>query len=218
MCAKRSVGQLTDALIRPDLSRQARQARQARQRSGQRPGQRPGSQTLHLCMFQRPRAIKHYTCACLSACGAPNITHMQIRALKSHLDRQWHSESTFGHGCTDPEFEKRRTKAHLYTVARFLNLTFWKRVVRLHGFRIWSRRCACHDSNYAHKAETRFLIMATRPKRSLNSLELRLCTFGAARTLWSYACACLELHERFGVTPVHVRRSTEHKKIQEIMK
>ena len=123
--AKRGVGQLADALIRFDLSKQARQARQARQRSGQKPGRcQATNQTLHLCMFQRPRAIKHYTCACLSACGAPNITHMQIRALKSHLDRQWHSESTFGHGCTVPEFEKRRTKAHLYTVARFQNVTW----------------------------------------------------------------------------------------------
>ena len=36
--AKRGVGQLADAPIRPDLSRQARQARQARQMSGQKPG------------------------------------------------------------------------------------------------------------------------------------------------------------------------------------
>ena len=27
-----------------------------------------------------------------------------------------------------------------------------------------------------------------------NTLELRLCMFGAAQTLWSYACACLVLH------------------------
>ena len=166
----------------------------------------PGNQTLHLCVFQRPRAIKHYICACLSACGAPDITPVHISASKSIQTL---------HLCM---FERLRSTKHYNTVARFLNLTFWKRVARLHGFRIWSLRCACHDSNYGNQAETRFLIVATRPKRSLNSLELRLCTFGAARTLWSYACACLELHERFGVTPVHVRRSTERKKIQEIMK
>ena len=92
--AKRGVGQLADALIRPDLSRQARQARQVRQRSGQR----PGSQTLHLCMFQRPRAIKHYTCACPSAHGAPNTTPVHSRVLTEHqtlhLCRFEHSWST----------------------------------------------------------------------------------------------------------------------------
>ena len=64
----------------------------------------------------------------------------------------------------------------------------------------------------------RFPIMATKPKRGLNTLELRLCMFGAARTLWSYARACLAPPKRFGATPVHVRCSTGHKKIQEIMK
>ena len=117
---------------------------------------------------------KHYTCACLSACGAPNTTPVHIRALKPHLDRHGPSENAFGHGCTVPACDT---------------------VERLHGSRIWSRRCACHDSNYDNKAERRFPIMATKPKRSLNSLELRLCMFGAAQTLWSYACACLVLRK-----------------------
>ena len=114
VCAKRGVGQLADALIRPDLSRQARQARQARQRSGQR--QRPGRgqadarqmpdrgqsahesqntapvqvralmnhQTLHLCKFERSRSTKHYNCAGSSAHEAPNITPVQVRAPMEH--------------------------------------------------------------------------------------------------------------------------------------
>ena len=56
--------------------------------------------------------------------------------------------------------------------------------------------------------------MATKPKRGLNTLELRLCMFGAAQTLWSYARACLVLLKRFGATPVHVRRSTGHQSMQ----
>ena len=185
---KRGVGQLADALIRFDLSKQAKQARQARQRSGQM----TGNQTLHLCMFQRPRAIKHYTCACLSACGAPNITPMHVRALKPHLDRQWQSESTFGHGCTVSEFQKHRPKAHLDTVARFQNVT------RLSG---------CTVPEFGPEGALAMIpIMTTKPKgdfqswqpsrkRCLNHLELRLCMFGAAQTLWSYACACLVLRK-----------------------
>ena len=64
----------------------------------------------------------------------------------------------------------------------------------------------------------RFQIMATKPKRGLNTLELRLCMFGAARALWNYACACPAPPKRFGATPVHMRCSTGHKKIQEMMK
>ena len=45
--------------------------------------------------------------------------------------------------------------------------------------------------------------MATKPKRSLNSLELRLCMFGAARTLWSYSCACVALH----LTSTHAKKA-----------
>ena len=74
-----------------------------------------------LCMSERSRSTRHYTCACLSACGAPTITPMHIRALKPHLGRQEPSESKFGRGCTVPECEKRRTKAHLVRVAQILN-------------------------------------------------------------------------------------------------
>ena len=175
------------------------------------PGQRPGSQTLHLCVFQSPKATKHHTRARPSACGALSVTPMQIRALKPHLDRRGLHESKFGRGCTVPESEKRRTKSLLDTVIRFQNVT---RAEIAQG----SRRCAGHDSIWRHKAQMRFPIMATKPKRGPNTLELRLCMFGAARAFWSYACACLAPSKRSRATPVHVWCSTGHKKIQEIMK
>ena len=61
---------------------QAGQAGQAKVRTEAR--QRPSSQTLHLYMFQSPRAIKHYTCACPSAHGAPNATPVHARVLTDH--------------------------------------------------------------------------------------------------------------------------------------
>ena len=152
-------------------------------------------------MFERLRSTKHYTCARSSAQAAFGSTRAERKHIWTRLHgskiRKTSNECTCRHGCTFPECDM---------------------VARLHGSRIWSRRYTCHDSNYVNKAKMRFPIMATKPKRSLNSLELHLCMFGAARTLWSYACACLELHERFGVTPVHIRCSTGHKQIQEIMK
>ena len=159
-------------------------------------------ETLHLCMFERLRSTKHYTYADSSAQVAFGSTmaqrkHFWTRLRGSKIRKKTSNESTLGHGCTFPECDM---------------------VARLHGSRIWSRRCTCHDSNYDNKAEMRFPIMATKPKRSLNTLELRLYIFGAAQTLWSYACACLEQPKRFGATPVHVRCSTRRKKIQEIMK
>ena len=109
--AKRGVGQLADALIRPDLSRQAKQARQVRQRSGQR----PGSQTRHLCMFQRSRAIKHYTCACPSAPGTPDTTPVHTRVLTEHKTLRL---CTFERS-SSILIHKGKAKAHVDIVARF---------------------------------------------------------------------------------------------------
>ena len=158
----------------------------------------PEHQTLHLCMFERLRSTKHYTYAHSSAQAAFGSTRAERKQIWTRLHgsriRKTSNESTFGHGCTVPECDT---------------------VERLHGSRLWSRRCACHESNYDNKAEMRFPIMATKPKTKLkpfratpvhdwccsSTLELRPCMFDAAQTLWSYTCACAVLRR----TSTHAR-------------